>query len=78
MPDWVDAGGLLYFGPDEREAIQRAPRYVVKLLQGAKPADLPVEQPSTYRLTINARTARALGYVISPSMKLRADKVLDG
>lgn len=77
VPQWVDAGGLLYFGPDEREAIQRAPRFVVKILQGAKPADLPVEQPSTYCLTINARTAGALGYEISASLRLRADRVID-
>jgi putative ABC transport system substrate-binding protein len=77
VPQWVDEGGLLYFGPDEREAITRAPRFVVKLLQGAKPADLPVEQPSTFRLTINAGTARALGYTISPSLLIRADKVVD-
>lgn len=78
VPQWPEEGGLLYFGPDEREAIQRAPRFVVKILQGAKPADLPVEQPSTYRLTINARTARELGYVISQQLRLRADKVIEG
>jgi putative ABC transport system substrate-binding protein len=76
VPTWVNDGGLLYFGPDELEALQGVPRYVARILQGAKPADLPVEQPSTYRLHFNAQTAQALGYAISPALKLRVDKVI--
>jgi putative tryptophan/tyrosine transport system substrate-binding protein len=68
---WLEAGGLFYFGPDEMEPIVRTPRYVASLLRGAKPADLPVEQPSAYHLKVNADTARALGYTIPDSLLLR-------
>jgi putative ABC transport system substrate-binding protein len=77
IPGWVDSGGLMYFGPDEDEPIERTPRYVVRLLQGAKASELPVEQPSIYHLAINARAARALGYSIPDALRLRADHVIE-
>lgn len=77
IPDWVTAGGLMYFGPDENEPIARTPRFVVSLLRGARAAELPVEQPSTYLLEINAKTARAIGYTLAGSLLVRASRVVD-
>ncbi len=73
----VDAGGLLAYGPNIRESWRRAAVYVDKVLHGAKPVDLPVEQPTKFELAINLKTAKALGLTIPPSLLLRADQVID-
>ena len=75
-PQWVDAGGLLYYGPDVLHAIERTAAYVDRILRGAKPADLPVELPTKYELVINAKTARAIGYSPPAALLARADRVI--
>ena len=74
---FVDAGGLLYYGPDFKELAARTVSYVVRILGGAKPADLPVELPSKYELIINLKTARAIGHKIPPTLLARADRVIE-
>jgi putative ABC transport system substrate-binding protein len=73
---YVEAGGLMSYGPNWADVYHRAATYVDKILKGAKPADLPVEQPRKYVLTINLKTAKKLGLTISPDMLYRADKVI--
>jgi len=76
-PGGVDAGGLVSYGPTTSEIFGRVAGLVDKILSGAKPGDLPVEQPTRFELSINLKTARALGLAISPSLQQRADHVVD-
>jgi ABC-type uncharacterized transport system substrate-binding protein len=78
VPSWlIDAGALLTYGPNVPDLLRRASTYIDKILKGARPSDLPMQQPTTFELIINQKSAKKLGIVVPPTLIARADKVIE-
>jgi ABC transporter substrate binding protein len=75
--EFVEAGGLMFYGPNFPDIYRRAATYVDEIFKGAKPAELPVEQPTKFELVISGRAAKALGLEVPPSLLVRADEVIE-
>ena len=77
FPQEVEDGGLMSYGPDLDESYKRSAALADKILKGARPADLPVEEPTRFTLAVNTATAKSLGVVLPPSILIRADEVIE-